>query len=106
MPGYNSVFDDALINGTSFDFPLDRGIDRNIDSTFNNYGYFNRGDTIIVKWSAIDKSHFDFWRTLEFELGSTGNPFASPVKVQSNVVGGLGIWGGYSSSYDTLVVPK
>jgi len=106
MPGYNSVFDDALINGTSFDFPLDRGVDRNIDSTFNNYGYFNRGDTIIVKWSAIDKSHFDFWRTLEFELGSTGNPFASPVKVQSNVVGGLGIWGGYSSSYDTLVVPK
>ena len=35
MPGYNSVFDDALINGTSFDFPLDRGIDFNDNIPIN-----------------------------------------------------------------------
>lgn len=103
-PGYNSVFDDALINGTTFDFPLDRGVDRNNDSTFTNYGLFTKGDTVIVKWCAIDKAHYNFWHTLEFELESTGNPFASPVKVQSNVENGLGIWGGYSSSFDTLII--
>ena len=104
MPGYNSVFDDALVNGTTFDFPLDRGVDRNNDSTYIDYGYFYRGDTVIVKWSAIDFPHFNFWKTIEFELGGSGNPFAAPVKIQSNVENGLGIWGGYSSSFDTVII--
>ncbi len=106
LPGLNSVFDDALISGQQLDFPLDRGIDRNNPDTFNDYGLFYRGDTITVKWCAIDKEHFQFWRTLEFELGGQGSPFASPVLIQTNIEGGLGIWGGYAPSYYTLVVPR
>ncbi len=106
LPGLNSVFDDALISGQQLDFPLDRGIDRNNPDTFNDYGLFYRGDTIAVKWCAIDKEHFLFWRTLEFELGGQGSPFASPVLIQTNIEGGLGIWGGYAPNYYTLIVPK
>ncbi len=107
LPGLSSVFDDALINGTTFTFPLDRGYNRNDTSIdFDTYGLFNKGDTITLKWCNIDKSHFDFWRTLEFSLGSQGNPFSSPLEVKSNIVGGLGIWGGYSPSYKTIIVPQ
>ena len=104
-PGLNSVFDDALINGTTFKFPLDRAYNRNDSIDFDSYGLFNKGDTIILKWCNIDKPHFDFWRTLEFSLGSQGNPFSSPLEIKSNIVGGLGIWGGYSPSYKTIIVP-
>ena len=106
-PGFNSVFEDALVNGTSFNFQLDRGVNRNDTTTFyEGYFKFRRGDTITVKWCAIDKPQFDFWRTLEFELGGQGSPFASPVIIQSNIAGGLGIWGGYAPDYKTLIVPK
>jgi hypothetical protein len=104
-PGRSSVFDDKLVNGTTFDFSLDKGYLQQDSIDFEEYGLFHKGDTITVKWSNIDKDHFDFWRTLEFELNQ-GGPYASPVKVQGNIVGGLGIWGGYNSSYKTLIVPE
>jgi len=105
-PGLNSVFEDAVVNGTTFDFPLDRGLNRNTEDAFKDYGYFFRGDTIEVKWCNIDRAQFDFWRTMEFELGSQGNPFASPTQIQSNIEGGLGIWGGYSTSFKKIIVPE
>lgn len=105
-PGLNSVFDDALVNGQTFSFPLDRGVNRNDSAAFDDYGLFKRGDTVIVRWSGIDKASYDFWRTIEFELGSQGSPFASPVVIQSNVSGGLGIWCGYAPTYQSLMIPK
>ncbi|MCS6916364.1 MAG: DUF4249 domain-containing protein [Chitinophagales bacterium] len=106
LPGFNSVFEDDLVNGQSFDFPLDRGVDRNNPESFNDYGLFKRGDTITVKWCAIDAGHFEFWRTLEFELSGQGSPFAAPVIIKSNIEGGQGIWGGYAPSYHQLLVPR
>ncbi|MGB3076081.1 MAG: DUF4249 domain-containing protein [Chitinophagales bacterium] len=106
FPGYNSVFEDNLINGTTFDFPLDRGVSRNDSAAFDNYGLFKKGDTITVKWSGIDRATFDFWRTMEFELGGQGSPFAAPVIIQTNITGGQGVWNGYSSSFKTLIVPE
>lgn len=105
-PGLNSVYDDAVINGTTFDFPLDRGINRNAEDSFKDYGYFFKGDTVEVKWCNIDRATFNFCRTMEFELGSQGNPFAAPIKIQSNIKGGLGIWAGYSASFKKIIIPK
>lgn len=106
-PGLSSVFEDNFINGNTFDFELERGVNRNDTTQFYpGYFKFTKGDTITVKWSAIDEAQFNFWRTYEFELGGQGSPFASPVYIQSNIVGGLGIWGGYSPSYKTMIVPE
>ena len=112
FPGYFlSVFNDELINGESFNFPLERGQDEDPHEYNDNgqhldpsYGYFKKGDEIIIKWCQIDKAHYDFWRTLEVDKNSAGNPFGSPTKIISNIDGGLGIWGGYGAFYDTLVV--
>ncbi|MEL6924369.1 MAG: DUF4249 family protein [Bacteroidota bacterium] len=51
----------------------------------------------------IDAAHFDFWSTLEFNAVNQG-PFSAYTRIASNVEGGLGIWGGYSVSFYTVVV--
>ena len=68
---------------------VDQGINRNDPPKFEDYGFFNRGDTITVKYCNIDKPTYDFWRTLEYSYQSIGNPFSSPTSVLGNVKGAL-----------------
>ncbi|MEZ5015300.1 MAG: DUF4249 family protein [Chitinophagales bacterium] len=102
--GYQSVFDDNIVNGQSFEFTLDRGYNPTEDFDPDTYGYFWKGDTIILKWASIDFPTYDFFSTLEFDSGTDG-PFSSATIAQTNITGGLGIWCAYGSYYDTLYVP-
>lgn len=101
-----SVFEDRYINGRSFDINFIRGRNENSGKTDDENDerfFFKRGDTVVVKFCSIDRAHFEFWRTEESQVGSNGNPFGSPQPVHSNINGGLGIWGGYSPTYDTVI---
>lgn len=106
-PGYfQSVFDDHSIvdvDGQSINFTLERGYSFVEDIDFNTFSYFVRGDTIRVRWCMIDEAHYDFWSTLEYDRSQTGNPFGRPASIKSNINGGLGVWGGYGSSYHQLI---
>ena len=105
-PGLNSVYDDQVIDGTGYEVQVERGIPRN-GSIPEGYSFFNKGDTVTLKLSNIDKATYDFWRTMEFTYASVGNPFSSPTKVISNITGGgLGYFGGYASQYRTLIIPQ
>lgn len=106
LPGIQSVFDDQLIDGTTYDLRLDPGIDRNDPVPFDD-NFFHHGDTVTLKLSNIDRSTYQFWLTMEFAYQSIGNPFASPNKVLGNLTNGaLGAFCGYSSSFKTLIIPK
>jgi len=101
---YNSVYDDIFIDGTTYEVQLQGGVDRNADTTDEDY--WHRGDTISFKLSNIDRATFDFWRTWEFSLQSIGNPFSTPNKVLGNISGGaLGVFAGYGSQYRSLIIP-
>ena len=103
----NSVYSDEIINGTSFDVRLERGYDKINDTSTNTFSNFIIGDTIQVKWCAIEKSVYNFWNTLEFSTNSVGNPFSSPSAIMSNISNGaLGVWAGYGSSFKTIIVVK
>lgn len=105
-PGINSVFDDQVIDGTTYDVQVERGVDRNGDLS-EGFTFFNKGDTVTLKVANIDKATFDFWRTMEFSYASVGNPFSSPTKVISNISnGGLGYFGGYAAQFRTLIIPQ
>jgi len=107
LPGLNSVFDDLLFNGVTYDVTVDRGIDRNADLVFDNYGYFRKGDTVTLKFCNIDKGTYDFWRTTEYSYQSIGNPFSSPTKIIGNISNGaLGYFGGYAVRNHTLIIPQ
>jgi hypothetical protein len=105
FPGLNSVFDDQVIDGTTYTFPVDRGFNKNL-SLEDADPFFNRGDTVTLKVADIDRATYDFWRTLEFTYQSVGNPFSNPVKVLGNVSGGaLGYFGGYAAQYHSILIP-
>jgi hypothetical protein len=86
LPGSNSVFDDALIDGKTYSVSIDKGIDKNIGVQPDS-GSFKRGDTVTLKLCNIDRQTFDFWRTFEFNYQSVGNPFSSPTKILSTISG-------------------
>ncbi len=106
IPVLGSVFDDQFINGLTFDGVFLRGKEinsTNPDDLGETADYFQQGDTIIIKFCTIDQRHYKFWDTFEIAAFNSGNPFSSPVTIQTNINGGLGVWGGYGVSYDTLI---
>jgi len=106
LPGLNSVVDDQLVNGTTFEIPVDAGVNKNQGLDLDTYAFFHLGDTVTMKFCNIDKATWDFWRTLDFAYNSNGNPFSSPTKILGNVPGALGYWGGYAVTYKTIIISK
>ena len=99
-----STYDDKIVNGKSFDFLSQKPFDTNNDSLDRTTAfYYDITDTVIIKFSAIDKASFDFWRTLDVSKSNNGNPFAAPITPVTNINGGLGVFAGYAVSYDTAV---
>ena len=96
LPGENSVFDDQVIDNTTYQIQIDAGINRNKPVPFDS-NYFRRGDTVTLKLCNIDKATYTFWSTWEFAYQSIGNPFAQPNKVIGNISNGaLGAFYGLS----------
>ncbi len=103
---FGSAFDDKFIDGKSFDFAYERpSVPGSTAPEDNNAeaGYYVRGDTIIVQFCTIGTREVDFFRTLEASEQNNGNPFASPNVIKTNVNNGLGVFCGYSPTYDTII---
>ncbi|HLK28467.1 MAG TPA: hypothetical protein VKT28_07790 [Puia sp.] len=106
-PGLNSVFDDQITDGTTFSIQIPKGVNRNAKIDLNNYSFFYKGDTVVLKYCNIDKATYDFWRTMEYDFQSIGNPFSSPTTVLGNISNGaLGAFCGYAAQYVQIVIPK
>jgi hypothetical protein len=103
--GGTSVSDDAFFDGINTKFNLFKSERRDSDTEPALWGLWKRGDTISIKFCTIDKAHFEFWNTLEYNANS-GGPFSSYSRVKHNITGGLGIWGGYNATYLDTIVPK
>ncbi|RYD57919.1 MAG: DUF4249 domain-containing protein [Sphingobacteriales bacterium] len=100
-----SVYSDEIINGTQFQaiFPL--GEMPGTTTGFDSLGFAYPGDTVELKWCAINKATYDFYSTFEFSINSLGNPFAAPTRLSSNISNkAIGIWAGYGSIYTQVVV--
>ena len=97
------TFDDLVVNGKLFYFPMNKGEASGADFDINTFGYYTLGDTAHLKWVTIDNATYNFLNSLEFSENSTG-PFGSVVKVKYNIDGGIGIWAGYGVSTEQSVV--
>ncbi len=103
LPGSNSVYDDQVIDGTSFEAQIAPGIDRN-DPPKSEDNFFRKGDTITIKFCNIDLASYKFWNTWEFAFQSIGNPFAQPNKVLGNISNNaLGVFAGYACRTKTII---
>jgi hypothetical protein len=95
-------FDDEYFNGLTFEFDT-RYPERDTTYPENYRRHYKLGDTVVIKMSRVDRNVYDFFNKKDAQLGSSGNPFSTPVNVPSNITGGaLGIWAGISPWYDTL----
>lgn len=101
--GFSSVEEDLFFDGKSLEFQLFNPETESGDIEPAEFGLYFVGDTVTLKWCTIDEANFDFWNTLEFSNANQG-PFSNYTRIQSNVVGALGIWGGYGVSYYRLPV--
>ncbi|MGP8216612.1 MAG: DUF4249 domain-containing protein [Bacteroidia bacterium] len=106
VPPSLSVFSDQTFKGQKFQFFFGRGSvpgSKAADDTNIESGYFKLKDTVIVKFCTIDYNSYHFYSTYYYQVDNSFNPLSSPVMVQGNINGGLGIWCGYGSSYDTVI---
>jgi len=93
-----STFSDVLFNGETVELGFLRGISSMI--ALEDVNYFESGDTVSLKFCAVDKVQFEFWKVYQNEVLSSANPLStSNNQLRSNISGGLGIWSGYGASY-------
>ncbi len=105
IPPYESVFNDAFINGQSFEFFYNRGSwpgSKAKDDTDAEAGYFKKGETCVIEFCTISNASYQFFNQYYYQLNNVGNPFGSPAPVTGNINGGLGIWCGYGTAFDTV----
>lgn len=101
---FNPVFDDEFFNGLTFDFFYENPNAQGPEVPDGYRFYYQLGDTVVIKLSKMDKNVYDFMEKKYTQLATAGNPFATPTNIPNNITGGaLGVWAGYSPSYDTLI---
>ena len=102
--GSGGYFDDKYFDGITFEFDYENPMSRKDSTHLKEYKrYYRIGDTVVVKFSKMDKQVFDFYDKKFNQIANSGNPFATPINAPSNLSdGALGIWAGYSPIYDTL----
>ena len=102
---FGPFFDDAFFDGLTFEFAYENPINFFDETVSDDYrGYYEQGDTILVKLSKLGKSEFDFYEKKYNQMYTAGNPFATPTNIPTNIEGGaLGVWAGFSPWCDTLI---
>ncbi len=107
IPPVASVTDDALFDGQSFEVNILKAEPRGTDFDPETFGFFSRGDEVILKWCTIERAQFRFWETLEYNRNNQG-PFTNYTLVESNIEGddGLGVFGAQSCFYYEITIPE
>lgn len=99
---YSPTFDDEFFDGLTFEFWYENPFTD--DAPDSTRWMYELGDTVVIKLSKLDRDAFEYYEKKYIQLQTAGNPFATPTNIPTNIVGGaLGVWAGFSTSYDTLI---
>ncbi|MCD6567074.1 MAG: DUF4249 domain-containing protein [Bacteroidales bacterium] len=90
--GMGMLFNDYLFNGNTYDF------------VFSVEKYFYDTTSICISLKSISEDYFKYLATCYKQMEVNEDPFMEKISVYTNVEGGVGIFGGYSSSTDTIHV--
>lgn len=107
-----ATFDDRLIDGIHTFSDIYRGGRSNLLQDTASGGnrmkshFFSPGDTVVIKWCSLDYNSYRFWSSADVEINSGGNPFTSPAPIVSNIPNALGVWCGYGTRFDTIVISQ
>ena len=68
------------------------------------YNYYIGKDTLYAQLYHIDKAYNDYLASVSAAANANGNPFAQPAAVQSNIIGGIGIFTGFPKTQQRVIV--
>ena len=102
--GFGAYREDRYFDGLTFDFSYQNPLKRKDSTHLELYKrYYRLGDSVVVKFSKMDKKTYDFFDKKSAQMESSDNPYSTPINIPTNLTGGaLGIWAGFSPWYDTL----
>ena len=98
-PSYLSTFNDFSFDGKEFTYEVIRSFSPILSK--DNGRYFIDGDSVLLKFCAIEEKQYNYWKQIEGQIALASNPFGvSSSEPLSTITGGaLGIWAGLSSTY-------
>ena len=102
--GFGAYREDRYFDGLTFDFSYQNPLKRKDSTHLELYKrYYRLGDSVVVKFSKMDRKTYDFFDKKSAQMESSDNPYSTPINIPTNLTGGaLGIWAGFSPWYDTL----
>ncbi len=114
IPCAISARSDQLVNGNSFNalfarsgrFTDEDGVFLPFYSDRIENGNIVKKDVIILRLCHVSQEVYRFWRDAERSEEGNSNPFSEPKNLPSNIIGGLGVWGGYGTSYYKIPIVK
>ncbi len=84
--GYTEAyFDDTSFNGSTLELVLNAHAQHAVAQLY-------------VVFSSLSEAYFHYHRTLALQRRNEGDPLSDPIPIQDNVIGGFGIFAGYSDS--------
>ena len=63
------------------------------------------GDTVTFYLTSMDRESYRFWESYEISQGN-GGPFSQPINVNSNIVGGRGLFCGFAVDRRRIIIEK
>lgn len=101
---FSPVVDDEFFNGLAFEFAYENPFAWEPDTPEDELGLYALGDSVVIKFSKMDRNVYEYMEKKYIQLQTAGNPFATPTNIPNNISGGaLGVWAGFSPTFDTLV---
>lgn len=91
--GSSLIFSDEIFNGQRYTVAFDT--DRDFDT-------FRRTDRYRVLFRHISEEQFRYWQSAKQQYRAEDDPFAEPVLIFNNVVGGYGIVGGANTQSELI----
>lgn len=87
------------------EIPVYRG--KSLTDSLDYTPYFEPGDSVSVKFAAIDEQSFFFWSDFTKNISLSSNLFLAPsTNISSNVSGSLGCWYGMNAVEQRFVIAK
>ncbi|WKN31727.1 DUF4249 domain-containing protein [Porifericola rhodea] len=94
--GSSLLFSDEIFNGKTYTI--------HFEESYGSVYYSNKEqeNEYLLQLRSLNKSQYQYLRSIDLQYDTEGNPFSEPAPVYNNIEGGYGIFAGYSLDAKTI----
>lgn len=102
VSAFLGLTDDAILGEDIEEIPINKGRG---SLSGDDEQYFRLHDIVDIKFCTLDRKSWEYWSDFEEIQSLSRNPFFPiTTDIRSNIIGGLGYWAGYGSTYYTISI--